>query len=313
LPPVPVQVSVKLVVAVSGAVDAVPLVGSMPVHPPDALQLVAFVELHVNVDDPLLATVVGVAVNETVGAGTTVTVTVWLALPLVPVQVSVKLVVAVKAAVVSLPFAALEPDQPPEALQLEEFVEFQVSTEVAPLAMPVGLVVNVTVGADAMTTLAVLLALPPAPLHVSVKFVAVVSAPVDWLPLVGFAPLQPPDAVQLVASVELHVSVTEPPLTMLVGFVLRVTVGAGATVTVTLWLADPPAPEQVSEKPVVAASGEVDSLPLMALAPLQPPEAVQLVALVELHVSVAEPPPATEAGLAVSVTVGAGATVTLTV
>lgn len=46
--------------------------------------------------------------------------------------------------------------------------------------------------------------------------------------------------------------------------------------------------------------------------PDQPPEAVQEVALVELHVKVEEPPEATLDGLAVSVAVGA-APVTVTV
>ena len=74
------------------------------------------------------------------------------------------------------------------------------------------------------------------------------SAPVDWLPLVAFAPLQPPDAVQLVASVELQVSVEAPPLTTEVGFAVSVTVGAGGVVTETLvvWLALPPPPVHVS-------------------------------------------------------------------
>ena len=45
----------------------------------------------------------------------------------------------------------------------------------------------------------------------------------------------------------------------------------------------------------------------MACVPDQLPEAVQDVALVELHVRVAAPPELTEVGLAVSVTVGTGA------
>jgi hypothetical protein len=54
-------------------------------------------------------------------------------------------------------------------------------------------------------------------------------------------------------------------------------------------------------------------LPLVALAPLQPPVAVHEVALAEFHVSVDAPPLATEAGFAASVTVTAGITVTLAV
>jgi hypothetical protein len=75
------------------------------------------------------------------------------------------------------------------------------------------------------------------PVQVNVKIVVAVTAPVEAVPLVGFEPLQaptPPDPVQLVALVELQVSVEDPPLAMLVGFAVSVTVGAGTTVTVTL-------------------------------------------------------------------------------
>ena len=52
--------------------------------------------------------------------------------------------------------------------------------------------------------------------------------PVDALPLVAFAPLQPPEAVQLVASVEPQVSVDAAPLAIESGLALSATVGAGA-------------------------------------------------------------------------------------
>jgi hypothetical protein len=57
---------------------------------------------------------------------------------------------------------------------------------------------------------------------------------------------------------------------------------------------------------VVALSAAVDTVPLVGSAPLQPPEAVHAVALVELHVSIAVPPDVTLVGLAVMVAVGAG-------
>jgi hypothetical protein len=41
-PPDPVQVSVNVVVALSAALVTVPLVGCVPVHPPEAAQVVAF-------------------------------------------------------------------------------------------------------------------------------------------------------------------------------------------------------------------------------------------------------------------------------
>jgi hypothetical protein len=54
-------------------------------------------------------------------------------------------------------------------------------------------------------------------------------------------------------------------------------------------------------------SAPVDALPLEALAPLQPADAVQVDALLELQVRVELPPGATPEGFAVSATVGAGA------
>ena len=55
-------------------------------------------------------------------------------------------------------------------------------------------------------------------------------------------------------------------------------------------LLEPPAPLQVNEYDVVAASGPVLWLPLAALLPFQPPEAMHEVALVEIQVSVEAPP-----------------------
>ena len=54
-------------------------------------------------------------------------------------------------------------------------------------------------------------------------------------------------------------------------------------------------------------------MPLVALVPLQPPEAVHEVALLELHVSMEAPPLATMAGFAVSVTLAVPGTATVAV
>ena len=75
----------------------------------------------------------------------------------------------------------------------------------------------------------------------------VLREPVLAEPPVPLAPVQPPEAVQPVAFVLLQVSREELPLATLAGFTPRLTVGAGGvTVTVTVWLADPPGPVQVS-------------------------------------------------------------------
>jgi len=82
--------------------------------------------------------------------------------------------------------------------------------------------------------------------------VVAVSLPVEALPLVALAPLQPPDALHEVALVVLHVRVEVPLLAILAGFAPSVTVGdggGGSGVTVTVAVAAalvPPALEQVS-------------------------------------------------------------------
>lgn len=89
--------------------------------------------------------------------------------------------------------------------------------------------------------------MPPEPEQVRVKVVPAVSAPLDCVPMVALVPVQPPEAVQLVALIELHASVEDCPLFTLAGFAVNETVGAGGvTTTGTVWLAEPPAPEQVS-------------------------------------------------------------------
>lgn len=87
---------------------------------------------------------------------------------------------------------------------------------------------------------------PPAPVHVSLYWVVAVNAAVLCEPLVGSEPLQPPEAEQLVALVEDHVSTELAPLATVVGLAASVTVGAGAvTVTVAVRAALPPGPVQV--------------------------------------------------------------------
>ena len=74
------------------------------------------------------------------------------------------------------------------------------------------------------------------------------SAPVLCVPLIAFAPLQPPEAVQEAAPIELQVRVEAPPLATDAGFAVNVTVSAGTTVTVAAaTLLVPPVPVQVSE------------------------------------------------------------------
>ncbi len=133
-----------------------------------------------------------------------------------------------------------------------------------------------------------------------------VSGPVEAVPLVTFVPDQAPEAVQVVASVLLHVSVELFPLMIGVGVAIKVTVGAGGAVTVTVADAEalPAAPVQATVYVLVVVRAVVVAEPLVACVPDHAPEATQLVAFVLLHVRVEMPPLVTEVGLAVRVTVG---------
>ena len=118
-----------------------------------------------------MATLVGPALNDTVGAAgaETVTVTDCDAEPPPPVQVSKNFVVAVRGGVAREPAVASEPLQPPEAVQAVAFVDDQARDDVAPLLTVVGLAARVSVGAGEVTdTVADCTALPPLPIQVSV-------------------------------------------------------------------------------------------------------------------------------------------------
>jgi hypothetical protein len=69
---------------------------------------------------------------------------------------------------------------------------------------------------------------------------------VDWEPLVALLPDQAPDAAQEVALLADQLKVALPPLAIVLGLALKLTVGAGAvTETVADCVALPPAPVQV--------------------------------------------------------------------
>jgi hypothetical protein len=68
---------------------------------------------------------------------------------------------------------------------------------------------------------------PPGPVHDNVNEESAVSAAVTSEPLVAFAPLQPPEAVQEVAFDEVQVSVVVAPEATLVGLAVSVTLGGG--------------------------------------------------------------------------------------
>jgi hypothetical protein len=120
------------------------------------------------------------------------------------------------------------PVQPPDAAQDVVFAEDQVKVDESPAIIALGLALIDKVGAAPDTvTVADWVALPPGPAQVNVKVSLWVSAPVDIDPLIGSAPLQAPDALQLVALVDDQLIV----VAVLLGIVLELapilTVGAG--------------------------------------------------------------------------------------
>ncbi|HKQ25235.1 MAG TPA: hypothetical protein VJT81_12405 [Burkholderiales bacterium] len=68
VPPAPLQLRVKVLVAVSEPRVSLPDVALLPDQAPEAEHEVAFVDDHVSVDDPPLVTDVGFACSDTVGA-----------------------------------------------------------------------------------------------------------------------------------------------------------------------------------------------------------------------------------------------------
>ena len=74
-----------------------------------------------------------------------------------------------------------------------------------------------------------------------------VRFPVEVEPFVGSSPLQPPEATQEFAFVDVQVSVALAPLATVLGFADSVTVGTGCvTDTVADCEALPPVPVQIS-------------------------------------------------------------------
>jgi hypothetical protein len=85
VPPDPEQASVKLVPAVRGGLVIVPVVGSVPLQPPEAVQVSALEAFHCSVTDAPMATLLSFACRLTLGAVATAT---GLAAEVVPVKAS---------------------------------------------------------------------------------------------------------------------------------------------------------------------------------------------------------------------------------
>ncbi len=112
--------------------------------------------------------------------------------------------------------------------------------------MLVGDALNDNVGAVITVTEAFLATEPPLPVHVSVYVCAALNAPVLCVPDVALLPLHPPDAVQLIAFVAVHISWAAAPDCTLVGDAVNVSVGAEITLTAAVCDTEPPVPAHVS-------------------------------------------------------------------
>ena len=99
-------------------------------------------------------------------------------------------------------------------------------------------------------------------------------------PFVATEPIQPPDAVQLVAPLVLQVRIALAPGATVVGLTDRDTTGGEAafealvTATVTDLDVEPPVPEQLSENVVADINAWLVKSPEVGCAPLHPPEAI---------------------------------------
>jgi len=139
---------VKVLFVVNGEDTSLPEVALLPVQAPEAVQVLAFVEDQVSVEDPPLATEVGFAASDTVGtAGATVTDADALAVvPPDPLQVRMKVLEAERAPVDLLPAVAFAPDHAPMAAQKAALLEDQVRFDAPPLVTDVGFAASDTVG-----------------------------------------------------------------------------------------------------------------------------------------------------------------------
>jgi hypothetical protein len=143
---------------------------------------------------------------------------------------------ALRAPVDCEPLSACVPLQPPDAVQAVALLVDQLRVALAPFATVLGEALKEMVGGGAgevTDTLVACVALPPAPVQVSVNVLLALSAPVDCEPLKALLPDQPPEALQAVALFEVQDNVALAPLVTVLGLAVIDTVGeAGVTVTV---------------------------------------------------------------------------------
>ncbi len=110
-----------------------------------------------------------------------------------------------------------------------------------------------------IATVAALCVVPPAPVQLNEYVVECVRAPVLWVPLVDLAPVQPPDAMHVLAAVVDQVIIELPPLLTDPGVAVMVTTGPAAAVMEDISL-----PESALVDAAVAVAVAVAASPLGA-------------------------------------------------
>jgi len=108
------------------------------------------------------------------------------------------------------------------------------------------------------------------------------------------------------------VSVAPWPATTDIGLAISETTGGGVTLIVVERVTVPPSLVQASVNRVSAVSAGVDSEPTVGFAPLQPPLAVHVAAVLADHERVALPPGGTDVALVLSVNEGGSTEAALT-
>lgn len=151
-------------------------------------------------------------------------------------------------ATLTLPEVACAPDHAPDAAHEVALLDDHVSVLLLPATIELGLADNDTVGATRTMTVADCEAVPPVPVHASVKVLVPVGA-TSAVPEVALVPDHAPEAVHSVALLDDHVNVLIPPAAIELGVPEIETTGAVAadTVIVAACEAVPPAPVQERE------------------------------------------------------------------
>jgi hypothetical protein len=121
----------------------------VPLHAPEAVQLVASVVFHESVDAPPAVTLDGDAARLIVGAAlacVTITDALCDALPEAPLHVSVNVLLALSGSEVCAPAVALAPLQAPDALQFVALLADHAKVTVLPAFTEPGVALSDTVG-----------------------------------------------------------------------------------------------------------------------------------------------------------------------